>query len=274
MLAGAARREPLASRRSLRSWLLGSLALLSLGFAFNLRLLSSRASSLAALQDPSRRAQAHERSNPGLEEATKAPATPPSDPLHPHSPRHSPSSSPPLSIPPSPNARTRGASSVIVGRVARVSVLTLGTVRLEHAGRGKLDDRPSFVVVHRHTPPVEFSVKTEECRLLSPPAPMCCLVVRTSLLRLEYAVASNGSLEERCSRAQPAGALECAWEPLAFTPHTLMVEIQMNDGKGSLALWWPDKPNPGQLPGTVRTLDKVKMPHSRKPCLYLLRGNR
>ena len=97
-----------------------------------------------------------------------------------------------------------------------------------------------------------------------------CLVVRTALLRLEYLVPRGTPDAAPLLQPRPQGGHECAWAAMAPSRASLAVRLlAMAEAKpelaqpklaqepkqGDAAVWWPGKPNPRQLPGTLRTLD-------------------
>ena len=192
---------------------------------------------LRRASDPSARGDAHE-------------ATP--TPTRPCTARRSPPAPPPED----PRADPR--SEVVVGARTRLTVLSPRLLRLEHLGAsqpgGAFDDRVSTAVVNRRwLAEVEYSVGVFACELLRGAAePARCLVVQTSRLRLEYLAPPNATSAHVQPRLE--GGHAAGWTPPPPTRATLRVRIKLGEG---WAEWWPGKPNPGQLPGTRRTLDKA-----------------
>lgn len=118
---------------------------------------------------------------------------------------------------------TRGAAApgAIVQRgPARFTILTPGLIRMEWAADERFVDQPSQVFVDRQQPVPAYTVKTRGDRL----------VIETASLRLSYRLGSGrftaANLEVRSKRLAPA-----------FT-------------------WHPGDPEPGNLGGTARTLDR------------------
>lgn len=167
-----------------------------------------------------------------------------------------------------PEPEARAASQVVVGGTVRFTVLTEGTLRIERATEPHVfDERATFTVVNRRLEIPPFTAVLEKCRLLPDAPPGAhCLAIETSLVRLEYlAVLENGSPEASLfTSCLPghAGRLECRLQAQPLNSSTLQVELQLLPSSGRRAQWWPGKPNPTQLPGTVRTLDKVQGSHS------------
>ena len=161
---------------------------------------------------------------------------------------------PPTQPMPESRPAASAAARVRVGGRTQFILLTEATLRIERAPQlNGFDERATFAIVNRQLSLPAFSVQVEQCQLLSP-SPRC-LVLETALLRLEYLAAPNAT-GESCSRA-PNGAVECAWDAAPLTKTTLKVELRLLPGAERRVQWWPGKANPRQLPGTVRTLDKV-----------------
>ena len=169
---------------------------------------------------------------------------------------------PPLKPVNVPEPVAAAASEIVlgsaVGNRARVTVLTDATLRIEYAPTGSaFDDRASFAVVNRRLPTPTYTVTTERCTLL-PESPQQCVVVTTSLLRLEYAIDASNAQDVLHDMVHDTNG---SWRSLfnitdALSKNNLAVRIQVGDKRREI--WWPDKPNPGQLPGTVRTLDNSR----------------
>ena len=187
-----------------------------------------------------------------------------------------------------PNPVAAPAAIVAVGEIMRFTVLTDSVVRIEHRGGGKqptpFDDRATFAIVNRHLPPPPFEATLGACELLRGRSERC-LVIQTKRLRLEQAAPTDATrLERRSGTATgegdggegdggeggqsgqgeggEGGGVEgwiAPWAPPIPTSETLRVRVQMQQPGGSdeVVEWWPGKPNPRQLPGTVRTLDNT-----------------
>ena len=149
----------------------------------------------------------------------------------------------------------------------RITVLSETTLRIESV---RFDDRASFSIVNRRlsrTPPYFRAVVTsaEHCILLKRPN-QPCLVISTAKLRLELAAPTDVTPGD-LARSED-GAFAAAWAPppdaLIDGSVSLRVRLLLRDAplsggdKGpEWSEWFPGKPNPRQLPGTIRTLDKA-----------------
>ncbi|KAL1512178.1 hypothetical protein AB1Y20_005444 [Prymnesium parvum] len=160
---------------------------------------------------------------------------------------------------PIPEPRASARAQLLVGGRTRITVLSEALLRLEQREENEpFDDRASFTVVNRRTKVPDFSADVGRCALLTHASR--CLVVSTALLRLEYAPPASNGTGEACRRL-PSGVTECALESAPFTSATLRVEFRLTPD-GQKSAWWPQKPNPRQLEGTVRTLDMVQGAHT------------
>ena len=183
--------------------------------------------------------------------------------------------------PPPPEPKALDSSVVIIGGRTRLTLLTAALVRVEHLGNatraGRFDDRASFAFVHRRLPTPTYEARLAACTLLPGPSPPArCLVVSTAALRLEYAAPQRATKSKWLGpelKERPQGGYEGAWEAVAPTHATIAIKaLGMGSAAASAAsggsrgaasaaeqaaVWWPGRPNPRQLPGTVRTLDKA-----------------
>ena len=273
------------------SWVKVSLLLTVLAFVFNLVLLASRAGAQQEVQEQRRQI---ERLEQQLDEAQQAApdqereiarlklelteaqrATERAPRLRANDLRGrvdallQPTSSPdaqasgchaPLLPVPEPKPAAAAAARVRVGGKTQFTVLTEATLRIERAAQPNgFDERASFAIINRRLVPPAFRAQVEQCKLLK--ASARCLVIETALLRLEYLTAPN-TTRDSCSH-EPNGAVECEWEAVPFTEATLKVELRLLPASERRTQWWPGKANPRQLPGTVRTLDKVAASYAR-----------
>lgn len=160
-----------------------------------------------------------------------------------------------------PNADSHAV--IIVGGTMRLTVLTERTIRIEqHNGgpSGTFDDRPSFAIINRHLPPPAYDVQlTSTCELLSTTTTSHCLVLTTARLRLELAAPPDATAAQLTR--DTAGGHVVDWPPpRPPTSATLRVRLILDASRGTTSEWHPGKPNPRQLPGTIRTLDKADGP--------------
>ncbi len=109
--------------------------------------------------------------------------------------------------------------AVVMAERARFTVLSPRLIRIEYSVDGRFEDRPSQVFWHRRQPVPSFKATRRDGEL----------VLTTESLRLSYA-----------GRNQP------------FAADTLEVAV-LPDGP----VWRYGDPNPGNLLGTARTLDRV-----------------
>jgi len=107
---------------------------------------------------------------------------------------------------------------------ARFSVMARECIRLEYSATSSFVDPPSLFAVHRESSFADFRVTREEDRL----------IIDTGRIRLVYAP------DER-----------------SFHPGNLSAEIR---GETGPVTWTPGAANPGNLGGTIRTLDGVTGP--------------
>ncbi|EOD32572.1 hypothetical protein EMIHUDRAFT_112277 [Emiliania huxleyi CCMP1516] len=145
------------------------------------------------------------------------------------------------------------ASSVIrVGETVRLTVLTARTLRIEQRRnpRERFDERSSFAIVNRYLPvPSHKATLSSDCQLLSAHR---CLVLTTAQLRLELSAPANATAAQI---TRGAAGLVADWPAPRLSSATLRVRLALDGDRSSE--WHPGLPNPDQLPGTVRTLDKV-----------------
>lgn len=168
------------------------------------------------------------------------------------------------STPRQPWQPTADAQSVVtIGGVMRFTVLTERVIRIEHRGGSDsataalpFDDRASFAIVNRRLRVPAFTVELGRCQLLDGR----CLIIETALLRLEQAAPINATGLRRDQRGIGQGAAWTgAWPPPRPTKESLRARIRLQPWPGGSAdtvEWYPGKPNPGQLPGTIRTLEQ------------------
>jgi alpha-glucosidase (family GH31 glycosyl hydrolase) len=117
---------------------------------------------------------------------------------------------------------------VVVGN-ARFTMLTSRLLRLEYSPEGKFEDRPSQAFWYRRQPVPEFQVRRSEAEV----------EIETEHLLLRY-------------RDDGAG----------FTPESLTTLLKTNGH-----VWRFDDPDPGNLGGTFRTLDRADGPVDLEPGL-------
>lgn len=128
---------------------------------------------------------------------------------------------------------------VTIGRKLRLTVLTATVIRIDST----FDDRASFTIVNRRLPRPTFRTAVEPCELLRG---ALCLVVETVRVRMELLAPADASSSKSANHVE--------WAPPRLNKETLRARIHMYANAESVE-WWPGKPNPRQLPGTVRTLD-------------------
>ena len=177
--------------------------------------------------------RARKSSSPSRVAAAHIP--PPAPPAPPTTPCVSEASDPPVHDP-----VASSEAVVTIGRKLRLTVLTSTVIRMDST----FDDRASFTIVNRRLPRPTFRSAIEACELLRGTQ---CLVVETSRVRLEVLAPSDASPS---SSAGP----HVEWAPPRLTKESMRARIRMHANAESVE-WWPGKPNPRQLPGTIRTLD-------------------
>lgn len=156
------------------------------------------------------------------------------------------------------------AATVNIGNRTRITVLTEGLLRIEHVpAAGGFDDRRSFTVVNRRLAVPSYEARVGACRLLSKSSR--CLVLSTLLLTLELAAPNNAKGPRRLS----SGGWQCDWVAATPTAANTQVELRLHRDSEEVGSWWPGKPNPRQLPGTLRTLDKTSGRQRELRCDHL-----
>lgn len=115
-------------------------------------------------------------------------------------------------------------AAVVEAGQARFTVLTPTLLRLEYAADGVFEDRPSMFAVQRKLPAPQFAQRRDGE----------WLVVETERLRLRYRTGGG-----------------------KFDASNLRIDVQ---GAGRTVRWTPGMANPGNLGGTVRTLDQCRGP--------------
>lgn len=115
------------------------------------------------------------------------------------------------------------AAVVQTGQV-RFSVLTPQMIRMEWAADGVFEDHASLVVINRRLPVPKFTHQEKDG----------WLVIDTGKLTVRYKIGSG-----------------------VFAPENLQASFQVN---GRAANWVPGMQNPGNLGGTIRTLDGANGP--------------
>ena len=152
---------------------------------------------------------------------------------------------------------------ITVGGRCRFTVLSSRTVRIEHVptwgASDSFDDRASTAIVNRRMQfAPEYQARVGPCTLLN--SALRCLIIETAHLRLEQAAPLNASW----LKPRPEGGFRAEWSPPRPSAASLRVRIRMGVGVEAPDVgwteWWPGKPNPGLLPGTIRTLDKTHGP--------------
>jgi len=118
----------------------------------------------------------------------------------------------------------RAASKPIVDGNARFTVVTPECIRLEYASNGKFVDDPSLFAADRSPRDVKYRVTHDAAGT----------VIDTGVIRLSYK--ADGS---------------------PFSPANLQAVVKTH---GAPATWKPGMPNPGNLGGTIRTLDGADGP--------------
>ena len=120
------------------------------------------------------------------------------------------------------NAAPNPSSVVTAGALARFTVLTEGTVRMEYEDGGRFDDEPTIAVLNRYLPTPSFTTKTD--------AKTGVVTIKTSKWTLTY---------------NPAGG--------AFSADNLRIVLSVEP----FSTWTPGMEPTGNLHGTIRTLDRV-----------------
>lgn len=121
------------------------------------------------------------------------------------------------------NSLSATANPVIEGK-ARFTVITPQCIRIEHAPGGTFTDSRSLFAEDRTARWNDFKTLRDGGEL----------IIDTGAMRLRY---------------RPDGA--------AFHPGNLTVDVRIGN---ATTLWTPGAPNPGNLGGTLRTLDNVRGP--------------
>ena len=166
------------------------------------------------------------------------------------------------------NPMADSAAVITIGGAMRLTVLTESVVRIEHRGYGvrpaPFDDRATFAIVNRRLKVPHFRAELGTCELLRGKSSRC-LVVQTARLRLEHAAPQNATQLRVGNGGRGKGSDDegwvADWSPAPLSGETLRVRVRMQPwagGSEDVVEWWPGKPNPRQLTGTVRTLDNAE----------------
>jgi hypothetical protein len=115
--------------------------------------------------------------------------------------------------------------AVVVSDEMRFTVLTPEMIRMEWSAQKQFEDRASFVVVNRKLPVPEYTTETNDGYLY----------IKTTQLTLRYKIGTFPLTD-------PVG------------DENLRITFRMN---GEEACWYPGKPDPQNLKGTTRTLDRA-----------------
>lgn len=122
--------------------------------------------------------------------------------------------------------------AVVVSGNARFTVLTPEMIRIEYSDKGAFEDRATFTVINRNLDVPKFK-KSEDKDFL---------YINTDKLALKYRKGTN---------------------PATETPSEENLSITL-DKNGEKVVWFPGKPDPLNLKGTCRTLDRNNGDNKRK----------
>ena len=143
-----------------------------------------------------------------------------------------------------------GAVVVTPDGVVRLTVLTSRLLRIEYARDGVFEDAATFAFIHRRLPVPTFTQRVED-------AATGGYFPKRLVLETEHLVARYNFNPD----TGPAPSLDAGEDKseARFTQQSLEVVITFRNGSTmATTTWFPGKPNPQQLPGTVRTLDSQR----------------